>query len=239
MKVMAAPVINSGDASLATVKKLEAALDLLPRYVREGLEDNNYQIIVGRVLSSTHPLLPEGGGAFHSPACQKIYCSEFYIDQKSEKERQTDIGAAIAHEIGHFVDLFLMGVQKYPNGRASNQMDFQEAVRKDMERLIKIGFRQVSEAAKNSIHTYQGDTTWAVDHFKKIFVGNLNGRREIYAEIFANILGQSASFDFPIRPFFPRCAALIQDGHNRLNNAAPERAGRLFQRTRKYSIGSP
>jgi hypothetical protein len=220
---MPVSIVNSGDASSASVEKLSASFSTLAAYIRKGLEDHDYRFVLGRFLSSTHPDLKEfdACNAVHESTTKHIFFSEFYKATAHGKDVPEEVPneeftSALAHEAGHFVDLYMAGSGEYPDGCSSMREVFRAAFREDAKQLARDDYRQVRDAAENFGYA-EDDIEGSLDHFKALFIDALDQEYEVYAEIFANMQGHCASMSFPITPFLPQCAALVQADENRLN----------------------
>jgi hypothetical protein len=220
---MPVSIVNSGDASSASVEELSASFGTLAAYIQKGLDDHGYQIVIGRLLSSTHPDLKDYdvASAVHESTTKHIYFGEYYKtkaigDEAPEELLSKEFASALAHEAGHFVDLYLAGTGEYPDGCSCMREVFKAAFREDAKRLAHDDYRQVREAAEN-FGCSEDYVEAELDHFKALFIDAIDPEYEVYAEIFANMQGQFASMSFPITPFLPQCAALVQADENRLN----------------------
>ena len=226
------PIINCGDASEEGMERLRKAFQALPAYIRKGLEDHGYQIIMGRFLSSIRPYLNARCFGAFSPIDKAIYSSEWYL--MAGFTCPSKIEGALTYEAGHFSDFILAGTGEYPKGYSSLQERFKAAAKADVARLVKDDCKRMHELAIRLSGDNYTPAEELVAHFKTIFIEGANRELEIYAETFANMQGHHAADRFLIAPLFPRCAEIVQADHDRLSDImVPERAStrRVMHRT--------
>ena len=122
-----------------------------------------------------------------------------YIDAGEENPKHV-----VFHEVGHFIDMFVTGTGRYPEGYRSKKDDFSSAFKRDIGKTGK-------DVPSFLISQLADDPEYASYYWNFIRNKFMDGENssEAYAELWAE-LNNSCTEDLPpINPLFPECRKIV------------------------------
>ncbi len=194
------------------VKAIQSTLATFPEYIRKA----PVELWLSKTIYDLRPDLDEdkwdGIPMLYNSSNNHIIISEFYRSSVTNRWRKNpEIGAAIAHESGHFFDDKVFGTSCGHKGYFST----------DPERE----FLRAWQADLSNLKRHPERTGNLDEIFNRHMEGDGFGARETFAELWSNTHGHSALLSYniqSIRAEWTKCAAIVERLVNTTNFRTPK-----------------
>lgn len=204
-------IVIKGKISQEFAGKARRGFLSLPEHIHAGFLQHAFSVMAGPTMPAMHPELLHVAGAvgFMAPTVKTIFLAENSLQKGKWSAKNNPVAENVFHEAGHFVDLFMKGTGDYRDGYVSDQPEFYEAFRRDLERMASTNFEAVYALglAKNRLQ-----------YFETYYTNNPTGNREVYAELWSQLNGRSPGVA-GLATVFPDSAAVVKKHDEELRAA--------------------